>query len=292
MTSLGIQEGFKLMWKLAMRIAVPALAAMLVTTSLAVSGDASTSSPTPSFSDDFDASFAAAGVDPAQWVAQDTRYSGFTDANHDCFINSPQLISQSAGMVHLTAKRYPSPFVCKGPYGSWSTRYAASTIATRGHFSQAFGRFAFRARMPQTPTRGVHAALWLYPATNVYGAWPGSGEIDVTEWFSNRPTIALNALHYAGNAGNAGVTCRTSSPQEFHTYGVQWGSGVMTFYLDGQACWQHSWTVPSVLPGLAPFNRPFYFVLSIGFGAGDNAPTWTTPAVNRMDVDWVRSWAP
>jgi beta-glucanase (GH16 family) len=288
MTSLGIQEGSKnLMWKFAMRIAVPALAALLAISSLTVAGDAATTySSTPAFSADFGGS----AVDTNTWIAQDTRYSGFTDANRDCFMNAPSLISQSNGMVHLTARRLASAFYCKSPYGGWWTRYAASTIATRGHYSQAYGRFEFRARMPQTTVRGLHAALWLYPAANTYGAWPRSGEIDVTEWFSNRPTIALNALHYAGNTDNAGISCRTATPGSFHDYAVEWKSGVMTFFLDGQPCWQHSWTAYSVLPGQAPFDKPFYFVLSMGFGSGDNAPVSTTPAASTMDVEWVRSW--
>ncbi|GAB2974449.1 glycoside hydrolase family 16 protein [Nocardioides montaniterrae] len=272
------------MWKIVMRTAVLSLAALLVVVTLGVTGDAATG-PVVTFG----SGFTGWRVNTDEWVAQDTSFSGMSDANRDCIVNNPQVISQWGGSVHLSARRTSTPFVCRSPYGNWSTRYAASTIATRGHFSQAYGRFEFRARMPATTAPGLHAALWLYPAKNTYGAWPASGEIDVAEWFSNRPSIALNALHYTGNTGNVGIACRTATPSSFHTYAVQWAKGVATFSIDGHDCWSHAWKAPSVLPGLAPFDKPFYFVLSMGFGAGDNAPTAATPATATMDVDWVRA---
>ena len=60
--------------------------------------------------------------------------------------------------------------------------------------------------MPGTNVQGAHSALWLYPNSNLYGAWPNSGEIDVGEWYSAIPDHVYPSVHYAWSADAAGRT--------------------------------------------------------------------------------------
>ena len=50
-------------------------------------------------------------------------------------------------------------------------------------FSQTYGKWEVRAKLPDLQTRGLQETLWLWPDNDIkYGAWPGSGEIDFAEF--------------------------------------------------------------------------------------------------------------
>lgn len=290
-----------------MRAGAVLMTFLLVVTVLAVAGDAETTSPGPtcggelpapptggtyacSFTDDFDGTT----FDPSRWVGQDTSISGMSTLNHDCFVATTDTIAVSDGAAHLTARRTAAPFTCHSPYGDFTSQSVAGSLTTYNRFAQAYGRFEFRARFPATRANGVHSALWLYPNKTTYGPWPKSGEIDVAEWFSNHPNIALPSVHYQGEVFgvSSGLTCTTSTPEAYHSYAVAWTPVTMYFYLDGSLCWQHSWDAYSALSGTQPFDQPFNLVLSQAFDGGpNNAVTSATPDVNTMDVDWVRAWS-
>ena len=240
------------------------------------------------FTDDF----AGTALDTGNWLTQETWYSGVTTANGGCFVNTPNNISVSGGAVHLTARVEAEPFVCKSPYGDFTTQTTVATIATRSHFAQTYGRFEFRAKFPNTTVAGAHSALWLYPAKLTYGAWPNSGEIDVAEWFSGKYDHVYPSVHYQGEPKpySSGANCVVPDPWNYHRYAVEWTTTSMRFLYDGIECFRHSWTPDAPLVAPQPFDKPFYLVLSQGFGASWNAPTDATPKVVTMDVDWARAW--
>ncbi|HWU21094.1 MAG TPA: glycoside hydrolase family 16 protein [Nocardioides sp.] len=280
---------------------------LLVVTALAVAGDAMTPGVVPtcggeqpvspvggtytcSFTDDFDGTT----YDTSTWVAQDSAISGMTTGNHDCFVGTPDTIAVSDGAAHLSSRRTAAPFTCHSPYGDFTSQSVAGSLTTYNRFAQTYGRFEFRARFPATRAVGVHSALWLYPNKLTYGPWPKSGEIDVAEWFSNQPNIALPSVHYEGErfGVSSGLTCTTATPEDYHSYAVAWTPSAMYFYLDGRLCWQHSWLPYSTLVGAQPFDQPFNIVLAQAFGPGpNNLPTAATPDVDTLDVDWVRAWS-
>jgi beta-glucanase (GH16 family) len=242
------------------------------------------------FSDDFD----EAALDRSKWLVAQTAFSGMRSPNNDCFVDDPDNVSVAGGLLRLTARVEERAFLClDGPLSSLIASTTAGAITTRGRFSQAYGRFEFRARMPATNVQGAHSALWLYPNSNLYGAWPNSGEIDVAEWYSAIPDHVYPSVHYAGEDHDlsSGHNCRVPTANtEFHRYAVEWTPTVMRFYYDGQLCFRHNPTPNAPLIGSQPFDKPFNVVLNQVYGGLWNAPTDRTPDAVTMEVDWVRVW--
>lgn len=241
------------------------------------------------FLDEFD----GATLDRSKWLVQETSFSAMTSENADCYVDSADTLKVEGGTLQLTANRLLEPFTCHSPLGDFESTSTASTITTRDRFTQTYGRFAFRAKMPDTAgIPGPHSALWLYPQDHTYGKWPHSGEIDVAEWFSAAPENVYPSVHYEGETWpeSTGFDCpMPTASTDFHTYAVEWTPTVMRFFYDGDLCYSHSWT-PSGLTAPAPFDHPFYLVLTQYWGGQWNAPDERTPASATLTVDWARAW--
>jgi len=240
------------------------------------------------FVDEFD----GAALDSTKWLAQETSFSGITNGPEGCFRNEPWTIAVDQGALRLSAQRTAAPFTCDSPLGSFSTDKVTAAISTKGRFNQAYGRFAFRAKMPSTRVPGAHSALWLYPDKHTYGRWPLSGEIDVAEWYSALPEQVFPSLHYADGDNDTATSWNgvIADVSEFHTYVVEWTPTEMRFFYDDQLVFEHVWTPLAPLTGSQPFDKPFNVVLNQTWGQLWNAPTAETPDRVTMTVDWVRVW--
>lgn len=244
-----------------------------------------------SFSEDFDGS----KLDTSKWLVQETWYSGMTSGNNDCYVNDDKTISVRDGSLRLTSRRLLEPFTCRSPFGNFTTTSTAATVVTKDRFAQTYGRFAFRAKMPATAGKpGSHSALWLYPQDHTYGKWPGSGEVDVAEWWSARPERVYPSVHYAKSTAvwSTGPGCaKPTSGSAFHTYAVEWTPTEMRFFYDGKFCWSHDWRPYASGTGSQPFDHPFYMVMTEVWGGDEwNRPDATTPASSTLTVDWARAW--
>jgi beta-glucanase (GH16 family) len=240
--------------------------------------------------------FGGDGLNLSKWVAQRTATSGYTSGPTACFVNSPDNISVSDGTLKLTAREESEPFTCRNPYGDFETRYTSGMVSTaEGRFSQAYGRFEFRARVSAVKTPGLHSALWLWPAdARRYGSYPASGEIDVAELYSAYPDRAIPYIHYDLAGPDPTVTntsCMIRNPSAFHTYSLEWTSERLKVVYDGRKCLAHRWHAASPLTGQQPFDQPFYVVLTQALGVGTNAfDPGRTPLPATTEVDWVRVW--
>ena len=240
------------------------------------------------FSDEFDGS----SLDRGRWLPVQTAVNGMTGGEQSCYVDDARNITVRDGLLRLSAIHLAEPLTCHRPSGDFSTRRTAASLTTRGRFSQTYGRFEFRAKMPRVDASGAHSALWLYPDRQTYGAWPRSGEIDVAEWYSALPDRIYPSLHYVDGADDVvtGQRGTVRSASRFHTYAVEWTPDVMRFSYDGALVFEHAWQPSSELHGSQPFDQPFNVVLTQVWGADWNAPTAATPRRLTMKVDWVRVW--
>lgn len=242
----------------------------------------------------FDDEFGGSALDSSKWVAQETANSGYTSGLTACFVNRPGNISVAGGTLRLTARKESAPFTCTDPAGNFTTRYTSGMVSTYGRFSQAYGRFEVRAMMPPATVAGLQEALWLWPVDPYrYGAWPGSGEIDIAEAYSLHPDLAVPYLHYNAASFDANVTntsCHISNMAAFHTYAVEWTASTMKFVYDGRTCLTDSWN-PAGLIKPQPFDQPFIVALTQALGIGTNAfDPATTPLPATTSIDYVRVW--
>ncbi|MDX6615648.1 MAG: hypothetical protein QOD60_739 [Solirubrobacterales bacterium] len=242
------------------------------------------------FADNFDGS----SLDPSKWIAQRTDLSGYVSGPDACFVDSPNNISVSDGTLKLTARKEPAPFTCGGP-GGITTQWTSGMVTTwGGRFNQAYGRFEVRAKAPAAEVKGLQNSFWLWPVDDQkYGSWPGSGEIDIAETYSQYPDLAVPYVHYYPAAPDPNVTnttCQISNYAAFHTYAVEWTTSTLKFIYDGQTCLVDSWN-PASLTKPAPFDQPFFIALTQALGVGTNAfDPATTPLPATTEVDYVRAW--
>lgn len=235
--------------------------------------------------------FEGRSLDTSKWVVQDTSKTGF-HIGGACMTGSTNL-KIGRGQARLSVTR-EDPFVCKSPAGDFVTEFRGVDISTFGKFAQTYGRFEARMAMPAATGKGPHGGFWMNPRDKAYGAWPHSGEIDVAEWYGNRPDYVHPSLHYAGRDfwEDTGWDCYIGRSDVFHDYAVEWDATVMRFYIDGKMCWSRSWVPDAPLVAPQPFDKAFFLSLSHGIGpASFNEPEATTTFPATIVVDRVRVWA-
>ncbi|GAB2985806.1 glycoside hydrolase family 16 protein [Nocardioides montaniterrae] len=226
------------------------------------------------------------------WVIGETAKTGFR-IGKTCFTKDNVAVGN--GHLSLTTKDMGHEFYCGGGplIVGFFTRYTGAHIATWSKFAQAFGRFSVRSRYPDNGS-GLKAGLWMYPQKQVYGKWPNSGELDVSEWWSNTPRQVVPGLHYRGSDWHVdnGWKCFTSTPYRWHTYTLVWTHKEMRFSIDNNTCFRR--TVQPDAPFVAPqpFDQPFTMILNMAVGNGNRGnyidDTSRFPATYQ--VDWARAW--
>jgi beta-glucanase (GH16 family) len=227
------------------------------------------------------------------WVPQDTVTSGF-HSGPECLVDSPNNISVANGLLTLTARKEAKPFDCSSAKEQFTTQYTSGEVSTYSKFSQAYGRFEVRAKLPATSIKGLQESLWLWPDDPThYGAWPLSGEIDIAEIYSQYNDRAIPFVHY-NNYLDTKVTnnaCMISDVSQFHTYAVEWTPSSLTFIYDGRTCLVDQWSSLAPQADPQPFDKPFIVALSQVLGVGTNAfnPA-TTPLPATTQIDYVRVW--
>lgn len=145
--------------------------------------------------------------------------------------------------------------------------------------------FVFRygyaeARIKVPAGRGLVPAFWLPMADH---EWPP--EIDILEIVGHRPKGAHMHYHYKrANGTRAGVGKTWTGPDlsaGWHTFGVDWRRGSLTWYVDGVARFNLEHKVVT--------DKPAYLVLNLAVGGNwPGSPDADTAFPAQLLVDWVR----
>ena len=277
------------------------------------------------WADEFDGSYGDAPVDPETGLDLDNWSYQLGDGSTDCgnpgwgnrelqaYTGDVRNICVNEdlsgdgvpdGLLRITASREADGYV----YGTESPKkYTSARIRStrpdRELFNTTYGYIEARISLPAT--QGAWPAFWMLPQSDrIYGGWPVSGELDIMETvgsFGNDVhNMACSTLHwgvpdhvYKGS----GYTRLNSDIIFFHTYGVDWKPGEITWYYDGEPiCTIASWEggKPGASDSLsfdAPFDQPFYLLLNLAvdsgqFGGAENKAAFDG-SIN-MYVDYVR----
>ena len=276
------------------RIALLCLTALAACASSAASPKANDTGPgtTPSWtlvwSDEFDGP-AGASFDRAKWDA-DLGGTGWGNQEREFYTTRAENIAlDGKGNLVITAAAEPANSTDQCWYGT--CRYTSARIKTKGLFSQAYGRFEARIRIPRG--QGMWPAFWMLGDNIDAVGWPRSGEIDIMENIGREPAIVHGTMHgpgYSGASGIGGPYSLTSGAfaDDFHRYAVEWVPGSITWFVDDQSYFQ---TTPSSLPAGTSwvYDHPFFLLLNLAVGgAWPNDPDATTVFPQQMIVDYVR----
>jgi beta-glucanase (GH16 family) len=176
--------------------------------------------------------------------------------------------------------------------------YTSARMKSQGLFSHKYGRFEFRAALPQGV--GCWPALWMMGTNITSVGWPACGEMDVMENNGSWSNQVQGTIHYSDtNNNHLQQTKLYSLPSgglvtNFHTYAVQWTSNSIQWLVDSNLV--QTWTTWSSYtnPYPAPFNQPFFILMNLAIGGNylgnpsDAAITNGTPFPVAMLVDYVR----
>ncbi|HEY3783411.1 MAG TPA: glycoside hydrolase family 16 protein [Fimbriimonadaceae bacterium] len=224
------------------------------------------------FHDDFDG---PVGSSPTGWT-NETGGNGWGNNELESYTQSPAN-SYLDGKGHLVIEARQQHTT--GTDGI-ARDYTSARLVSKGHFSLAYGRFEARVMVPKG--QGIWPAFWLLGDDIGTAGWPGCGEIDVMEVLGQQPNICHGTLHGPGYSGAAGPTAeyvsKTSLANDFHVYAVEWESGYVRWYVDGNL--YHTVTPGSVAPHHWVFNHPFFLIRTSQWAA--NGPeTRTAPPSSR-----------
>jgi beta-glucanase (GH16 family) len=171
--------------------------------------------------------------------------------------------------------------------------YTSARLKTQTKFSQAFGRFEARIKIPQG--QGIWPAFWMLGDDIDRAGWPDCGEIDIMENIGKEPGTVHGTIHGPGYSGvhSLGGTFALPVPQQkfaddFHVYAIEWEPSAIRFYVDDHLYEQRT---PADLPKGAKwvYDHPFFILLNVAVGGGwPGNPDTSTVFPQTMLVDYVR----
>jgi beta-glucanase (GH16 family) len=231
-------------------------------------------SATLTFDEEFNG-FRAAPDGTARWTTVGGNGWRTLPANHEAEFYSDSTVGANPfATAHggLTITAAPGPNAAGLPYVS-------GIITTAHSFSQLYGYFEVRARLPAG--RGLWPAIWLLPSDH---SWPP--ELDIMEMLGSDPSVIFVGTHSIVGNHVAATTTRVDvgdTTDDFHLYAVNWTAQTITWYFDGRPIFRE--------PTPADLHRPMYLLINLavgGVGSWPGPPEADTPFPARLRISYVR----
>jgi len=225
-------------------------------------------------------------INPAIWTFDLGNGSGGWGNNEfEYYTSRPQNAYASNGVLNIVARQES--------FGGFN--YTSARLKTQGLFSKRYGRFEFRARLPQGV--GYWPALWLLGTNVTTVGWPACGEIDVVESNGSYATNVQGTIHF-GSSVTQTYTLPGDSITNFHTYLLEWTTNAILWYVDGLRYQTRTNWSSSAGPYPAPFNQPFFLIMNLAIGGNYlGNPSQATINANTifpgvLQVDYIRIYEP
>lgn len=233
---------------------------------------------------------AGTAPDPRKWT-YNTGGGGWGNAELEYYTDSTANAAlDGAGNLVITARR--------AGYGERSCHYGSclytsARLLTAGRFSQTYGRFEARMKVPAGS--GLWPAFWMLGDDTRSSASPRGGEIDVMENVGSEPGTVHGSLHGPGYSGEQGLTTAFQLPggalaDAFHVFAVDWTPEAITWFVDGTAYGRRTRADTGGREWV--FDHPFFLIVNLAVGGtwpGDPPPD--APFPQSMLVDYVRAYA-
>lgn len=228
----------------------------------------------PTFTEDFDdLKVAAWKIGDSRWIAHTPWHGDFGDA---AFTNpQPDFpFTVKDGLLRIEAR--------KGENGKWRSGLLASADQWNDGYSQMYGYFEARMKIPQGP--GTWPGFWL-AETRPPGTPLGmSLEVDLIEFYGQFPDkfhsgyILWDNLHHTHTGqGHLETVPSGTLDADFHTFGVDVEKDFMTYYYDRKQYWQ----VPT------PEDHKFPLMILVNLALGSGWSIENTPNPSYLYVDYI-----
>jgi beta-glucanase (GH16 family) len=227
--------------------------------------------------------------DPKKW-AFDIGGNGWGNHELEYYTNSSQNAFIQDGVLVIKALREAHM-----RQDGTAMHYTSARLKTQGKFSQAYGRFEARIKIPYG--QGLWPAFWMLGEDIEKVDWPTCGEIDIMENIGKEPSMVHGTIHGPGYSGAGGIGASYALPpkqrfaDDFHLFAVEWEPGTIRFYVDNKL--YETRTRAELSPSAKwAFDHPFFLLLNVAVGGdwpGD--PDTTTVFPQTMRVDYVRVYS-
>ena len=252
------------------------------------------------WSDDF-LGQAGAQASSTSWTPRfcghDASNGGGTCHNNEQQYYIPEAIAQDGsadGNLIITTKRITQPPKNAGICYVGLCSFTSGRLDTQGKISFKYGFIEARIKMPVGS--GNWPAFWMLGDNINQVGWPYSGEMDIVEIHSDRPTITTSATHFSATdtpntcCGNHRFvfdekTVGVDVSSGFHTYAIAWLPDSISYYFDGRIVGE---ATRSRVSGKWAFNEKFFLILNNAVGSFGGS--WANLQSSTMSIDWVRSY--
>src|SRR5579863_7170170 len=156
-------------------------------------------------------------LDLARWTPHDP-FGHVRDRQLQAY--APEAVEVSGGQLHIVARRNSED----------GREYTSGVISTFGTFSQTYGRFEIRCRVPAG--RGLRPGFMLLPVP--LGTLPA---IDVFEAIGSTPSKLFFANHWGTEQTERSFGDSFTGPDlstGFHTIAVEWDRERIVWFVDGK----------------------------------------------------------
>lgn len=218
------------------------------------------------FEDNFDGDH----LDLSKWTPQDP-WGRARNSELQAYVPGAFVVKD--GVLHVTAEHRDAE------YGHKLRHYTSGMMTTTGKFSQEYGKFEIRCRVPAG--KGMWPAFWMLPEPPT---WPP--EIDVLEILGHQPDRLYMTHHWMDehhkHRSHGGQFRGPDFSKDFHTFGVTWSPDAIVWTVDGVERFRSTKAVP---------HQPMFLMVNLAVG-GDwpGSPDEHTKFPASFDVDWVRVW--
>jgi beta-glucanase (GH16 family) len=237
------------------------------------------------WSDEFNGPNGSA-VDRSKWVIE-TGGEGWGNEELESYTDRPQnsFLQDGTLVIRALAGKYTGP-------DHVTRNYTSARMKTFGKFSQTYGRFEARIKVPAG--QGMWPAFWMLGDDIDKVGWPACGEIDIMENIAKEPAIVHGSIHGPGYVGKVGLEAPYVLPagrrfsDDFHLFAVEWTPQSVAFFVDKEMYVKR--TPADMRAGWEwVFEKPFFLILNLAVG-GDwpGNPDATTVFPKDMLVDYVR----
>jgi beta-glucanase (GH16 family) len=212
-------------------------------------------------------------VEGSKWVLE-TGGEGWGNEELEYYTDRTANVSVHDGnlVIKAAAEKYT------GPDGV-TRNYTSARLKTLGKFSQTYGRFEARIKVPHG--QGMWPAFWML------------GD-DIMENIGKEPAIIHGSIHGPGYVGSTGIeapytlTGKQRFADDFHVFAIEWDPNSVSFLVDQDLYVRR--TRADLKPGWKwVFDKPFFLILNLAVG-GDwpGNPDSSTVFPQSMLVDYVR----
>jgi len=227
-------------------------------------------------------------VDRTKWVVE-TGGEGWGNRELEYYTDRSENATMHDGNLVIRAmeEKYTGPDGVK-------RNYTSARLKTFGKFSQTYGRFEARIKIPFG--QGMWPAFWMLGDDIDKVGWPACGEIDIMENIGKEPAMIHGSIHGPGYVGSTGleasytVSGKQRFADHFHIFAIEWDLDSVSFYVDKDLYVRR--TRADLNPGWKwVFDKPFFLILNLAVG-GDwpGNPGSATVFPQTMLVDYVRAY--